>query len=261
MHPAIEAVKHHFGPEKGYKYAIDAKLRSDQQRLASLVGTIAISLPIIVGLLGFWAGDLRSSISMYYYEVYLAGDVFVGFLVFIGALMTVYRGWAGSVAWLATIAGLLSCMVAFFPARGWVSEEPRWELINGLAPAIHGLSALVLFLILAFFCLFIFTEINDSQHRDANEQLQGSKKVRNRIYKLSGWAILLAIAAIFVSYSIDRTWAESVNLVYWSEFVSLVAFGISWLTHGRVFYKLDLVMDDKDKQVVHELAEARAAKE
>lgn len=254
MLPAIEAVQQHYAPEKGYKYATDAKLRSDQRRLASLVGTIAISLPIAIGILGYWFGNFRSSISMYYYEVYLAGDIFVGFLVFIGALMTVYRGWAGSVAWLATIAGLLSCAVAFFPARGWISDEPRWEFLNGLSPAIHGFAALFLFLILAFFCLFIFTDINDTQHRDARKKIQSSKMLRNRIYKISGWSILLAIAAIFVGYSIDRVWAESVNLVYWAEFVALIAFGISWLTHGRVFYKVNAVMDEKDKQAARDMA-------
>lgn len=258
MLPAIEAVQLHYAPEKGYKYATDAKLRSDQRRLASLVGTIAIGLPIIVGLLGYWFGNFRSSISSYYYEVYLAGDIFVGFLVFIGALMTAYRGWAGSVAWLATVAGLLSCVVAFFPTKGWVSDEQRWEFLNGLAPVIHGLAALALFLILAFFCLYIFTDINDTQHRDARNNLQSSKRLRNRIYKLSGWAILLAIAAIFVGYIVDKVWAESVNLVYWGEFVALIAFGISWLTHGRVFYKIEAVMDEKDRQAAREMAAAGA---
>ncbi len=251
MLPVIKAVQEHYGPDQHYQYAQDDDLRSDQRRIASIVGTIAIGLPVIVGALGWYFGNFRDSLSDYYYEVYLAGDIFVGSLIFIGALMTVYRGWAGSVAWLATVAGILSCIVAIFPARGWISATPRWEMLNSLSPHIHGYAALALFLILAFFCLFIFAKVNDGQHLDASDHVQSSKRVRNLIYRASGTIILLSLAAVIAGFWIDEVWAREVNLTFWAEAAALMAFGVSWLTHGRIFYAVPLVMDEADKRAAH----------
>ena len=71
--------------------------------------------------------------------------------------------------------------------------------------------------------------------------------MRNRIYWTSGIVILLSLVLVIVGFSIDEDWARAFNLTYWAEAIALIAFGVSWLTHGRAFYALRFMMDDADK--------------
>lgn len=213
-------------------YAHDPKLRFDQRRLASIVGYVAIGMPIVLGLGGIALGEFRQSLSGFYYEPLVLGDVFVGCLVFIGTVMLAYKGWNRKVGQLASLAGLSAYAVAFFPAGGWMTGEGDVRIFEQGAHIAHGVGALCLFLILAWFCFAIFTKVEPHQ-RDPAGALLPNKRRRNHIYRIAGTLLLLAIVAITIGDVFFPEWSVRNRLTYWAETIALVAFGISWIVQGR----------------------------
>jgi hypothetical protein len=256
MHNPIELGKRRYQADDAYVYATDPVLRFDQRRLASMVGYTAIGLPIVLGLGGVVLGDFRSSLSAFYYETVLLGDVFVGALVFIGALMLAYRGWSRKVADLATLGGLCACMVALFPAAGWIvgSDEAIFVLATRI---LHAVAAAALFLILAFFCFFVFTRVEPHQVESAGAR-PPVKRTRDAIYRVAGTTILLAIAAIAIGIAFFPDHAQRIRLTFWGETAALLAFGVSWLVQGRASGHLLLDRRDVRDRAIAKREEAEA---
>ena len=244
MENPIEISSDRYQADEGYIYATDPKLRFDQRRLASLVGYVAIGLPIILGVGGIALGEFRPSLSGFYYERILLGDVFVGSLVFIGTAMFASRGWSRKVADLATIAGLCAYLVALSPAAGWLVGEENTRIYQTATNIVHAAAAMVLFLVLAFFAFFVFTKVEPHQTGSDGEYLR-AKLIRNRIYRTTGTLILLALAMIAAGNELFPEWAKAHRVTYWAEAVALVAFGVSWLVQGRVSGKL--MRDPRDR--------------
>ncbi len=267
MDMPLEIGAQRYQADAAYPYARDPQLRFDQRRLASLVGYVAFGLPFVLGLGGLIVGRQRASLSAYYYEPLLLGDLFVGQLTFIGALLLAYRGWTRDVARLASIAGIAALAVALFPHEGWeelcrervggvragpVCALPDW--LEAASPAIHFGAAAILFLVLAFFCLAVFTKLEPHQIEGNARCL--TKRARDSIYRISGLLILTSIAGIAIASLVDPNWSRSNRLVYWLEFLALAAFGISWIVQGRASGLL--LLDGRDRRDAA-LARARAA--
>jgi hypothetical protein len=97
---------------------------------------------------------------------------------------------------------------------------------SALVPYVHGLSAAVMFLILAYFCRFFLERAMVKGYPQA--------KARAAIYVVCGVAIVMAIVALAVDHFSGRAltaWAP--NFVFYGESVGLISFGISWLTASR----------------------------
>lgn len=199
---------------------------------------------------------LPDSISHYYYGG-VAGTLFTGLLFFIGSFLLAYRS-VRSVTWLATAAGVFAFGVALFPTEGTGCEEgsfsgrPFIELTTGAegdvtgtaaatfsmaghAATAHLVSAALLFLILAFFCFFVFTRVLP-KHWLPNRALKPEKALRNRIYVICGIAMLVAMAAIAAKLWFGDGWSfwTALNLTFWFETFALWAFGVSWALKGRL---------------------------
>lgn len=247
MQTPFETGPERYQPPTDYVYARDPKLRFDQRRLASVVGVIALGMPIVLGVGGWILGRFRVALSDYYYEPIVLGDFFVGCLIAIGALLMTYRGWTPKVAQLATLAGLAALVVAFVPMAGWVSAlENGGERIHPVVGYwVHAISAGVLFTILAFFCLFVFTKIPHDEATDEHVPTP-AKRRRNLIYRASGITIALAAIAIGVGGQFGPDWWWRSHATFWLEALILAAFGISWLTQGRVFGPA--LKDPRDKR-------------
>lgn len=260
------------GPQRyqapdNYLYAQDPKLRVDQKRLAKLVGGIALAMPIVLGIVGYFQGRFRTALSEYFYEPLLLGDYFTGSLIALAALLTAYRGWTPKVRDLATLAGLSLLFVAFVPMAGWYvgcEELPNLggtscSVSNAILPKVgywvHAGSAGVLFAILSFFCLFVFTKpLVDDQGSPLPPT--DAKKIRNVIYIVSGIVIAVSAIAILLGDQILTTDWNEYNLTFWMEALILAAFGISWLTHGRVIKALADPQDRADLNAVSEKSRA-----
>ena len=103
---------------------------------------------------------------------------------------------------------------------------------------LHYGFALALFFILGWFAFFVFTAVDQPQCK-ADGSLTDVKKLRNAIYRTSGWIIFLCIGlivaeAIYTALTGKRFggWVE-LNLTFWLEAVALWAFGATWLVKSR----------------------------
>lgn len=242
-----------FGTQPGYVYASDPKLRFDQKRLASLVGFAAFGLPIVLALgavvyrLVFDRESelLAPSISAFYYREIVLGDFFVGTLVFIGTLLLAFRGWNRNVSRLSSVAGLFAFGVALFPTCGWRMVGTRPAPIEGdWIGWAHNISAAGLFAILAYFCLSVFTLVEDNNVHPSGQPFD-SKAARNRIYVGSGIVIVAMLLTILIGSQLLGKWS-ALKLTFWCEAIALFAFGVSWTTLGRAMNSL--LLDPRDKR-------------
>lgn len=238
-----------------------------QNRLAFLVGLVALCLPFVM-VAGAAIGEtcFRDSISHYYYAPFL-GSVFVGFLIFIGGFLIAYTGehWmedAGSF-----IAGIGACFVAIFPTSGngcgglsplkyrafvdvdlgppiAVSPDPEgglFQLFPNVAD-LHVTAALTVFLYLGLYCLIVMKRVVPGRHV-CDGTLIETKKNRNILYSVCGYAILFSVAmiaamVIFATPEI-KSWWNGHKLTFLFESIALWAFGIAWFAKGRRFARLN----------------------
>ncbi|HVZ41992.1 MAG TPA: DUF998 domain-containing protein [Candidatus Kapabacteria bacterium] len=195
--------------------------------LRTCIGVIGITLPLVLSLGALLADGpgLRSSISSYYYSG--MGDVFVGSMCAIGIFLMSYRGYGNDhVASLA--AGTFAVGVALCPMGSSATPSAHERLIGNLH---YGFAAL-LFLLLAYFCLRLFTK-TDPAKPPTRRKLQ-----RNVVYRICGVIILLAIAFVAAISPLPADAAIwKFNPVFWMESLAIVAFGVSWLVKGEAILK------------------------
>lgn len=201
------------------------------------VGIIALALPfilclgnIVLTLIGprhiLPQPVLQQSISAYYYTV--AGRFLVGGLCAIAMFLMSCQGYDRS----DEIAGYLACIfalgVAFFPTTDPADPAPT-SLAKAIA-TVHLISAALLFLTLAYFCLFLFRKTS------ALRKPTRHKLMRNKVYTLCGWTIIGCIV-VMVSLNIRAVsnFLAPMNTLFPFETLALLAFGLAWLTKGNGF--------------------------
>ena len=246
--------------EKGNVYAEDPARRGGQKRLAAIIGYVALGMPVVLALGGillswFDLGEFTESLSAFYYQEFLLGDVFVGCLVFLGVAMFAYQGWHSKVATLASFCGVCMFLVAFFPADGWIMlDEVGADTFSGtvifelISDQVHLWASVIVFLILAWFCFFVFTRVKPEQI-GPNGDLIPTKRNRNRFYRVSGAIILLSLGATGMAFLLDEQIVRQYRLIYVGETICLLTYGISWMVHGRVFAPLADPRDVEDAKV------------
>ena len=188
--------------------------------LRRVVGVLGVALPIVVAVWGFaLCGCVRFQPSISDYYALRTRDAFVGILFTIAWFLFTYRGYA----LIDDVAGNFACVfalaVALFPNTGASVER-----------TVHFAAALALFLVLAFFSLFLFTR---SEGAPTNR-----KRMRNTVYRACGIAILLCIAGIGLSYTVlSPAVFDALHPVFWLETLALWAFGLSWFVKGETILK------------------------
>lgn len=188
----------------------------DHRTMKLIVGIVATSL---AGLTNFFARTAITSISASYHEGGWSQSIFIGFLFAIAAFLLAYNGLSQAAMILSKVASAAGLGVALFPCKCGTHTE--------LVPYVHGISAAVMFLILAYFCYEFFRRARAKGHSQAN--------ARATIYALCGIAILLSIIVLAFDNLFGGAFSAIVpRLTYYGEAVGLVSFGISWLTASRV---------------------------
>jgi hypothetical protein len=188
--------------------------------LRRVVGLLGVVLPVVLAVWGFaLCGCIRLQPSISDYYALRTRDAFVGILFTIAWFLFTYRGYA----LIDDVAGNFACVfalaVALFPNTGTPVER-----------VVHFSSALALFLVLAFFSLFLFTRSEGAP--------TSRKRMRNAVYRACGIVILLSIAAIGVSYRLlDPAVFDELHPVFWLETLALWAFGLSWFVKGETILK------------------------
>jgi hypothetical protein len=187
----------------------------DHRTIKLIVGIIALSL---AGFTSAFAINPITSISASYYEEGWSQSIFIGFLFAIAAFLLAYNGLSATEMILSKVAATAALGVALFPCD--CGGHPA------LVPYVHGASAAMMFLILAYFCYAFF--------RRARKKGYPQAKARSAIYAGCGTAILLAIVVLAIDTFSRGVLSRGVpRLVFYGESVALVAFGISWLTASR----------------------------
>ena len=188
--------------------------------LRRIVGALGIALPLVLAFWGFAVcanHRLQPSISDYYYC--RTRDALVGILFTIGWFLYAYPGYERKDNFAGNLAGACALGVALFPDQG-----------PGLEPTIHFSSATVLFLMLAYFSLFLFTKTSGSP--------TPQKVKRNRVYKTCGVVMLGCIAALATYHVMPKDAAiDALRPVFWLEALALWAFGISWGVKGDTVWR------------------------
>jgi len=199
------------------------------------VGLIAVSLPFALAagsiLASLLAPDhalphplLQRSISDYYYTS--MRDYYVGSLCAIGAFLACSRGYDMRDEILGYLAGFFTFGVAFCP-----SFNPRSNHFTELDVEfgfIHTVFAALMFLALAYFCLFLFRKSSPEK------PVTRRKRHRNRVYGACGFGMIVcmfAMVGLTLRGIVERRHPSP--WLFWCETVALGAFGVAWLTKGE----------------------------
>jgi len=197
----------------------------DYRALRLLMGIIAFSLAPAVTVI---SGDSLPSVSASYYTE--AQDVFVGMLFIVGAFLWAYNGHTILQTVTSRIASIAAILVALFPTSCGSCETDAKAIV-------HGVAAISLFAILAFFCLGPF--------RKKIKGKSGKKKRRSVTYLVCG--IVMVVAMLFglvMMLALDKETVDAWSIIYWVEFLALSAFGVAWIVAGKSF---SVFVDEDEK--------------
>ena len=203
------------------------------------VGVIALSLPFVltlgVILLALLGPDhklpdplLQRSISDYYYTP--MGNYLIGSLGAIAAFLICSRGYDLTDEIAGYLAGIFTIGAALFP-----SVNPRNPVHTPLQlhlQAVHTTFAALMFLTLAYFCLFLFRKSSPER------QFTRRKQHRNQVYLICGEII---VGCIFVMVAVNfkplGRMLDHLRPLLVAESLALAAFGFAWLTKGEAFLR------------------------
>ncbi len=198
----------------------------DHHTIKLIVGIIAISL---AGMTSYFSETPLESISASYHEGGWPRNIFVGFLFAISAFLFAYNGRKTYEMILSTIAAFAAICVAMFPCKCGSYPE--------IIPYVHGISAAIMFIILAIFCFFFFKRAKAKDHYQA--------KLRAYIYVLCCIVMVLSIFVIAIdNFSGGVISSKISRLAFYGEAAGLIAFGIAWLLASRI---LPLITSEEER--------------
>ncbi len=244
---------------------MNSDLFHDPKKLRKMVGLTGILLPTSLLLIGLVFPQVCTykTMSEYYFAPF-AGDIFVGFLFFIGFFLISYKGdfsYGDNTKWddrLSTFAGICTFGIALFPVEGYscgfqgekirayidTAQQCTGSICHAVdfvdyslfsqSANLHILATSGYFLSLAYFSIFIFTKTSPDGH------MSDAKKKRNMVYKISGYTIISVLIVIGVKpLLIDHTsyaalW-DKLAITFFLETLGLVAFGLAWWVKGGGF--------------------------
>jgi len=225
---------------------VKTELAQNYLALGRLLGIMGICLPFVLwfGSIPFGCSEIQPSISEYYHT--RMRNVFVGVLFAMGFFLFNYSDGdikkSKDIA-LRFIAGSSAILTAVFPTAINLNAKKILETkstladiknccnidyiydvktIEALGYEWHLIFAAIFFLTMAGFSFFLFPDKNESDFR-------------NRVYKWSGSAMAFFIILLFIYFLFGKE-NEALNKlkpIYWLETLTLIAFGIAWLTKGE----------------------------
>lgn len=205
--------------------------------LRKAVGVIAILLPFALAIgyfvltplaTGVWPSPaVLGSISAYYYTC--MGHVFSGALCAIGLFLMCTQGYDRKDEIAGYLASALALGAAFCPTTPDRSTVTSLENALGWA---HEIFAAALFLVLSYFCLFLFTRTTPGGIPTRR------KRQRNMVYKVCG-VIMIFSMVVMTSLHIPAVgqFFQHIDMLFTFETVCLFAFGVAWLTKGEAILK------------------------
>jgi len=191
------------------------------------VGILGISLPFILvigSIILDGENKILSSISTYYHS--RIGNGFICIMSAVAISLFAYKGHDSRDNIAGHLGGIFALGTALFPN----SKAFPFTLIHKL----HLTCATLLFLVLIYFSIVLFTTSNKPK------PYTRAKKNRNRVYYICGFTMIACV--IFIA--LLKLWLENsfpqiqdLKLAFWLESIALIACGISWITKGQKIFK------------------------
>ncbi len=208
------------------------------------IGILGITLPLILLAGSSLFGGCKEeqvSISAYYHTN--MRNIFVGFNCAVALFLFAYRGHDQ----MDNLAGYLGCIfvlgVAFLPCTISAPDLPCLVPAspqNPLVGKLHNLCALMYFIVLIVYSLFLFPKTHMDMVTGEKMFMGRQKRKRNVVYYACGSIMVVALLLIVVHmWFLDDLYPglERLNPVFWLESIVLLSFGLSWLTKGQLFFR------------------------
>jgi len=212
-------------------------IQKSDYRIRKLIGTLGLALPILLPLS---VGMLLSSMSHYYYQP-LSSIIFIIVLSTSGLFLVSYKGYKIDTETekisddlLTNIGGISALIVVFVPTYCFESNSSIIDQLctMGEYPLLGHIDKLKNTIHLVFAGIFIFTMGWMSKYKFT----RGENQANNKIYRLCGNLVWLAIALLII-LSIIAFFNEDFQVtkydVFFLESLALIPFGISWLIKGE----------------------------
>jgi len=212
--------------------------------LRKTIGILGMALPLllIISLYIFsgFAGPLES-ISHYYYT--RVSGVFIRIMCILAIFLIIYKGKEPIDLIVSVIAGIAALFVVMFPTDN-ISEicqdsAKSYSVTilskNEFRENFHFISAAVFLGCLAYMSIFLFTKSNKSKEKRGTNKI-----IRNRIYRVCGVIMILAMLVIFLGgfcKLIPEDVYRSHQITFWMEALAVESFGFSWLVKGETLFK------------------------
>ena len=181
---------------------------------------IGVALPLLVLFTGcilhhVW---LKPSLSDYYYPgpealpFFTTRDFFVGGLIAAGACLYLYKGFSTKENVALNLAGFLALLVALLPTSAVDAER-------GVVPILHGTSAVLFFLCIAYVSLF--------HSRDTLRLLPPARRAyfAQRYVWTAVAMITSPLVAVLLSYTLE---GQLRTMIFWVETCGVWAFAFYW---------------------------------
>ncbi len=216
---------------------------TNSSTLRRIIGISGMALPVLLYLFLYIDSGLGSpleSISHYYYT--RVCSIFIVILSLLAIFLIVYKGKEPIDFYVSLVAGIFALCVVFFPTDNLA--EKCEDLVKTHSVTIlnnsnfrtnfHYASAGIFLSCLAYMSLFLFTKSKKApEHR-------GIKKIiRNRIYRVSGGLMIVAILVIFSGLLeiIPPVFYKENEITFWMETLAVESFGFAWLVKGETIFK------------------------
>lgn len=207
-------------------------------RIRNLCGFLGMVLPWIAllsaGLTPHESAEWWWSISATYYQT----PALVGILVPACLVLLTYISYSKLDNIITSLSGIFGLGIVLFPCKvSWIADGTPvgfFQVPIEVSNIVHGVCAMIFFMLLAYNCIFLFTKTNAANNPTKR------KKLRNKIYRVCGYG-MLAFELVFAVVKFVGGPGFCTMIV---EIILLSLFGISWLVKGEAFPFLNDVEED-----------------
>ena len=190
---------------------------------------IGLAFPLILLIIGLVNDDaIQPSISHYYHT--LGRDIFVGALCAVASFLILYQGYSDRENIVLNLAGIFAAGVALFPTQ--ILDTSPLQCEHLVIPKVHGVSAILFFLAIAYACIFLSSETLEEA-----EISEDKKNIYTIIYRVLGvFMILLPILATL--FLVALRLANYITFAI--EYAAIAVFSTYWIVKTVEFKETDI---------------------
>ena len=196
-------------------------------RIRNLCGLLGVILPWLAlfsaGIADHPSSEWWWSISATYYQ----SPALVGVLVPAAIVLISYIGYDNVDNFITSLSGTFGLGIVLFPCKvSWIPDGTPvgfFQLPIEISNTVHTVCAALFFLTIAINSICQFTK--------SGPTMTDRKRIRNRIYRICGYGMLV----LEVAFVVVRLLGAPGYVVMILEILLLHLFGFAWLVKGEAF--------------------------